>query len=445
MGSGNEDELTEKNPLYNVKMVARETGLTPAVLRAWEKRYGILEPQRSKGGQRLYSAEDISLLKWLVARKGEGMSISRAIDVWRDQSLHPASLPGIPPVDQVNRTEEGDMLARLAQDWVQACLSYHELDAELAIAKALAIASPERVCTRVIQRGLAELGEGWYQGKVSVQQEHFASALASRRLDALLSVASEPSRRGRILAACPPGEEHDLVLKMLSFILRWHGWEVIYLGANVSLERLDATLSATSPRLVLSTAQTLPAAASLVDLAKVAQSQAIPLAYGGGIFPEIQGLTGRIPGFYLGETLEGVPQALDLLLNQHPVTPEIQLPPAYAITLELFQEKQDLMIHRTRELLQSKPIAIPHLETANQYFPQAVSAALSLGEIDFLDFLVDWLNGLLKNYGVPFQFVQLYYQVFYQVVEEGMGEPAGPLLAWLSKFLPDGEGSRKPE
>ncbi|MEZ4730565.1 MAG: MerR family transcriptional regulator [Caldilineaceae bacterium] len=70
-------------PTFNLKAVVQETGLKPDTLRAWERRYGLPEPQRTESGHRLYSQNDIQLLKWLIARQEEGMSISRAVELWR--------------------------------------------------------------------------------------------------------------------------------------------------------------------------------------------------------------------------------------------------------------------------------------------------------------------------------------------------------------------------
>ena len=64
-------------PTFNLKAVVQETGLKPDTLRAWERRYGLPVPQRTDSGHRLYS------LKWLIARQDEGMSISRAVELWR--------------------------------------------------------------------------------------------------------------------------------------------------------------------------------------------------------------------------------------------------------------------------------------------------------------------------------------------------------------------------
>ena len=71
-------------PAYNLKVVLKETGLAADTLRAWERRYGLPVPQRTQGGHRLYSERDIHTIKWLMARQAEGLSISRAVDLWNE-------------------------------------------------------------------------------------------------------------------------------------------------------------------------------------------------------------------------------------------------------------------------------------------------------------------------------------------------------------------------
>ena len=75
--------MADNTPIYNLKAVIKEVGLSPATLRAWERRYGLLKPQRSPGGHRLYSRQDIEMLKWLVERQNEGLSISSAVEMWK--------------------------------------------------------------------------------------------------------------------------------------------------------------------------------------------------------------------------------------------------------------------------------------------------------------------------------------------------------------------------
>jgi len=424
-----------KTPTYNLKAVVQETGLTPATIHAWERRYSLFKPSRSPGGHRLFSEDEINLLKWLVARKNEGLSISQAVELWRSRAdpfqvqIEVHSFP-----QPVIVSAEGT-LDQLRKTWLAACLDFDEPMAEMAMAKALAIATPEVVCIQMLQKGLAELGEGWYAGKVSVQQEHFASALVARRLNALFSIAPTPTRPGRLLAACPPGEDHDLSLLMLAFILRWRGWELIYLGADVSLDHLDATLQAISPQLVLSVAQTLPGAASLSMLAEMVNERSILLAYGGGIFNRIVDLSGHIRGHFLGRQFDMAPQAIEQLLTYRPPQPPpLPLPATYAATLEGFREKEAFIVSRVRQLLQTSPIDLRYIEVANANFASAVVSALALGDIHFLDHSSEWLNGLLENYGMPTAFAVQYYIAFQQAVQEQLGLQAQPILQWLDRF-----------
>jgi len=427
--------MNEHAPVYNLKVVVKETGLTPATLRAWERRYGLFKPQRSPGGHRLYSEDEINLLKWLVERQKEGLSISIAIDLWRDQATQSPAQMKIPSSSQMSSQLGEGMLEQLCQNWREACLAFNEPEAELAMAKALAIATPEVVCTQVLQKGLAELGRGWYAGTVSVQQEHFASALVARRLNALFAVAPVPTHPGRLLAACPPGEYHDLALLMLAFILRWRGWDVIYLGADIPLDQLDTTLRATSPNLVLSAAQTLPGAASLVELAEFVNSRSIPLAFGGGIFNQIDGLSERIPGHFLGQNVDTAPQVIEYLLTYRPSLPVSRpVPPAYTAALAGFRDQEALLGNRVRQIMQSSQLAPRHLEVANVNFSRAVIAALVLGEVNLLDYSVEWLNGLLENYGLSPTFAVQYYRAFHQAVRELPRLQAEPVLEWLARF-----------
>src|SRR5215217_8710231 len=72
-------------PAFNLKVVLNETGLAADTLRAWERRYGLPTPNRTAGGHRLYSQRDIETIKWLMKRQAEGLSISRAVDMWNEQ------------------------------------------------------------------------------------------------------------------------------------------------------------------------------------------------------------------------------------------------------------------------------------------------------------------------------------------------------------------------
>jgi MerR family transcriptional regulator, light-induced transcriptional regulator len=426
--------MTNAFPLYNLKAVIHETGLSSSTLRAWERRYDLLKPQRSPGGQRLYSEQDISMLKWLVARQAEGLSISRAIEMWhtpRESELQP---PQPIKASSPAAAGEGTALSELRDKWLAACLAFDEQAAEQALSQAFAIGAPETICVEVLQRGLAELGARWSIGSVSVQQEHFASALALRRLNTLLSAAAAPTRRGCLLAACPPGEEHDFVLLMMAFLLRRRGWGVVYLGANVPLSQLESTLHATSPRLLLSTAQTLNSAASLRSMAEYAATQGVPLAYGGGVFSILPSLTQRVSGYFLGNDLAAVPQRVERLLTELPSVPPTQpVSTDYAKTLAKFVEKEALIVAAVTAAMQLEQVEPSHLEEANTHLPRYIASALALGDISFLELSVAWLSGLLQNYGQSPSIAFRYYAAYSRAIQDCLGDQAALILNGLAK------------
>lgn len=427
--------MADNTPIYNLKAVIKEVGLSPATLRAWERRYGLIKPQRSPGGHRLYSRQDIELLKWLVERQKEGLSISRAVEMWKtfnegDQGI---STEIHAPV-LVTSTGEV-MIDELRDQWIAACREFDDQAANLVLDQAFAIATPETVCIEVLQKGLAQIGEGWYDGAVSVQQEHFASAIAIRRLDVLLAATAASTRVACILAACPPGENHDFILLMITYLLRRTGWNVVYLGSNVPLLNLDATIHATKPSLVLSAAQTLNSAASLREMSDYLVTQDIPLAYGGGIFHFVPATTQRISGYYLSTNVAMVPQIVELLLIAPPSMPNAQPVSAeYTQTLARFIQNEAVIVAHVASAMQAGPIEPTHLEIANTNLTRLIASALTLGDINFLDHSIAWLNGLLKNYGLTNSGVMKFYAIYTQAVEHYLGDEGGIILDWLSKI-----------
>ena len=215
-------------PLFNIKAVVNQTGLHPATIRAWERRYGFPQPKRSDGGHRQYSQRDIDTLKWLTARQEEGVSISHAIEMWRsnielgeDPILGPRTLTSDPfTPDKVHH--ESSQIVQLRRDWIEACLAFDRESAGRVLAQAFAQHSPDFVSLEILQKGLAEIGRGWYDGSVTIQQEHFASALSVQRLEMLIAAAPPPTRFERILVASAPGDHHIFSPLLLTFLLRQH-------------------------------------------------------------------------------------------------------------------------------------------------------------------------------------------------------------------------------
>ncbi len=396
---------TDESPTYNLRAVVRETGVRPDTLRAWERRYGLPKPHRSPGGHRLYSKRDISVIKWLRARQIEGLRISKAVDLWRSleaQGEDPLQLEEFRPAEWTTPPSSlagGALLEDLRRDWVDACLAFDEPRSEVVLAHAFSLYPPEVVCSQVLQSGLAQIGEGWHRGEVSVQQEHFASSLATRRLETLISALPPHTQAARVLIGCPPYEEHTFATLLLVFLIRRRGWDVIYLGANVPLERFRNTTQATRPSLVVMAAQTLYTAASLLDVAQTLQDGSLPLAYGGLIFNQIPDLQNRIPGHFLGTSLQEAPQAVERFLRTPSQAPSFEGPSDdQAGILEDYQEARAEIESVVWKLLGSDLVPRPALARANISMARNLSAALKLGDVGYLDESLEWLQAQMPNH-----------------------------------------------
>jgi len=275
-------------PTYNLKVVINETGITADTLRAWERRYGLPKPERSPGGHRLYSQRDIEIVKWLMAKQHEGLSISRAVDLWNDLSASgedplPALVSEALPTTQISSISSAN-LDTMRNQWLDACLTFNENIAEQVLNQAFALYPLDAVCIEVLQKGLVEIGDLWYRTNATVQQEHFASALAHRRLDALIAATPPPTRPETILIGCTVDEQHTFPPLLLTLLLRRRGFKVVYLGANVPNQRFQETLLSIKPNLIILSAQLLQTANGLRETAENLAASGARVAYGGRIF-----------------------------------------------------------------------------------------------------------------------------------------------------------------
>jgi DNA-binding transcriptional MerR regulator/methylmalonyl-CoA mutase cobalamin-binding subunit len=424
---------TQEGPFFNLKAVLQQTGLKPDTLRAWERRYGLPKPKRSEGGHRLYSQRDIGIVKWLVARQQEGLSIKCAVQMWQQlesegqdplQTPTPIAPPTAPA--PAPRAASGT-ITQLREEWVAACLAYDERKAEQALAQVFALYPPETVCLELLQKAIAQIGQGWYRGEVTVQQEHFCSALAVRRLEALVMAAPPPTRPGRVLVACPPQENHTIGLLLLTFLLRRRGWEVTCMGANVPTERLEATVAAINPARAIVAAQQLHTAATLLEMAQALQREGVPLAYGGLIFNLLPTLREHIPGHFLGERLESAPRAVEALMTTPCPPPAVEaVPEAYQQAGEHYRQRQGLI----EAQLGNAP---NHLLPTNRELARDIGAALTLGDVDYMDAEIEWLEGLMRNHRMPTEMLHGYLHAYYQAARMQLDERGEPILAWLAR------------
>ncbi len=219
--------------------LSRRTGVSPELLRAWERRYGLLRPSRSQGGFRLYSLEDEARVRRAVALIADGMSAAEAAGTALT-SADPESAAEQPLVDNLAAQ------LRHALDRFDSAAGHAVLD------RLLAAVSVEFALEQVLIPYLHELGERWAAGSVTVAQEHFASNLVRGRL---LGLARDWGAGGDSLAllASMPGEAHDIGLLLLGVLIARRGWRVAFLGADTPFDTLEATVRELQPSLVILT------------------------------------------------------------------------------------------------------------------------------------------------------------------------------------------------
>ena len=244
--------------------LARRTGVSPELLRAWEQRYGLLQPSRSPSGYRLYAAVDEERVRQMTRRLAAGLSAAEAAR----QTLTTAE---VPPDDSSAAPEP--VVGHLAQQLRAALDAFDAAGAHAALDRLLAAVSVETLLAEVVIPYLRDLGDRWASGRATVAQEHFASNLLRGRL---LGLARDwgTGEGPRALLACPPGEPHDLGLVMFGLLIARRGWRVTFLGADTPFDTLQAgihtirpsvlVIATTRPDLVREHAEDLAAVAGLV-------------------------------------------------------------------------------------------------------------------------------------------------------------------------------------
>lgn len=433
------------NSIFNLKAVLKETGIKPDVLRAWERRYGLPMPRRTAGGHRLYSEYDIQMIKWFIARQQDGLSISHAVDMWKsslssgEDPLKQAApaLATTKPVLQSKSISPIEALSGIDDfraQWLNACFSFNESLADQILNQAFALYPVEVVCVEILQRSMVEIGRMWYENSATIQQEHFASGLAIRRLEALLQASPAPTRPEILIVGCPANEWHTFIPLLLTLLIRRRGYNVVYLGSNVPLAHFGETARLINASLVVLSAQQLNTAASLRDIALDLYGYGCHVAFGGRIFATHPDLVNKIPGYYLGNRLEAVVDVIENLLTlQIPVPAPVMPSEKYGIALRAFVANRSHIEASLDKTLGPKMAATQYVADARIYMGENIISALSLGNIDVLDDEIDWLKILIESFKLPPVILNAYLQAYAAAVKQCIGDEGQLIVDWFER------------
>ena len=253
--------MTEAGAL-RIGELSRRSGVSPELLRAWERRYALLQPTRSRGGLRLYSPDDLARVEAMQQHLAQGLAAAEA-----------AALAA-------RTSHDEEVASPAAKDELAAALSSFDDGAAHAVFDSLlARLSTDTLLRDVVIPYLHELGEQWQRGEVSIAQEHFASSLLRGRLLGL----ARGWGRGLgpvVVLACAPGEQHDLGLLTFGLALRTRGWRVVFLGPDTPIaSAADAARSFEASFVVLSAVDPRPLRRHAAEIRELAQD--VRLCLGG--------------------------------------------------------------------------------------------------------------------------------------------------------------------
>jgi MerR family transcriptional regulator, light-induced transcriptional regulator len=241
---------SDTTPRHPIRVVARRTGLTPATIRAWERRYGAVEPTRSEGGQRLYSDRDLERLDTLRRLTEMGRSISSVASLGReeaaallreDRSAAAAADSPLTPADALD-TWTGQAYGLIR--------SMDDEGLERLLWRAFTTVGAPRFLDGVAVPLLHRVGAGWEAGEVSPAQEHLGSEVVDRIL-AEVTDRSIPTEDGpRLIVGTLPGERHGLGGRLVAAAAALEGWTVKYLGTDLPASEIADAASRLGARAV---------------------------------------------------------------------------------------------------------------------------------------------------------------------------------------------------
>jgi DNA-binding transcriptional MerR regulator len=220
---------TDSAATYSIKAVAEATGLTVETLRAWERRYRVIQPSRGAGGHRLYTAHDVSRLRRLRETTARGHSIGKIAHLSDDAlnrllSDRPAS--------------DGEPAHALVERILAAVSKYRPAECDQVMAMAFALMSPFEAVQRVLSPALREVGDRWHRREMSIAQERIASNCARRHLISLLHTFNSVAKGAAVVFATLSGERHELGILMYATIAASLRMRTFYLGPDLPAEEV---------------------------------------------------------------------------------------------------------------------------------------------------------------------------------------------------------------
>jgi len=244
--------------MYRIRRAAELAGVTSELLRAWERRYGLVAPLRTEGGYRVYSDEDVRILRGAKRLVDGGRSIAEVAQLPRTQILEAAlSLPPSPAPSRVvpSSINVGGGVFDLTpaiDEAIAAIANFDQGRLESALFRVMALGHlpSEEICEAFLLPLLRSIGDEWEAGRMSIAAEHFGSSIIRSKILRLIENDRAKAGAVAVICACPAGEEHEGALLAFAVSASREGMRVIYLGADTPAANIIAAAVRTSASLM---------------------------------------------------------------------------------------------------------------------------------------------------------------------------------------------------
>ncbi|MGQ3377146.1 MerR family transcriptional regulator [Priestia endophytica] len=230
--------MASREGKYNIKAISQLVGVQPGTLRAWERRYNIVDPVRNDSGHRLYTDRDLKTIKWLTDKVNSGFTISQAVSLLEKEAVFSIE------------EEDTATTSKIKEDLLRALLSFQETRAQQLMDQAFSLYSIEKVVIDILGSLLISIGDLWEKGKITSAHEHYASQLIKTRIGIILYSFPSPPIMPRAIAVCGPNERHEVGLLIFTLFLKMKGFEVIYLGSSVDNQDVKIVVGEVQPFLL---------------------------------------------------------------------------------------------------------------------------------------------------------------------------------------------------
>lgn len=232
------ERIISAEPRHPIRVVAQRTGITPATLRAWERRYGVVEPHRSDGGQRLYSDQDVEHLirLRLLAEAGRPISLVATLAPSEAEALLQEDRERAPAGGAASETAAeagGKASARMVEAAFRRAAALDSEGLEASLRRAAVTLGAQPFLEDVVGPLLHRIGAAWASGDLGPAEEHLCTAVTERVLDWLAEPVGGGADGPRMVVGTLPGERHGLGARLVAAAAGLEGWRVTHLGVDL--------------------------------------------------------------------------------------------------------------------------------------------------------------------------------------------------------------------